>query len=227
MGKTAGSWASGNAANTATGDDRQPSLCPGQLLAGAVSSVQGEPGHACTSPWTPSAAPPSAALCVCVCGGGYGGGLALWTACKAGPRGPLSAQALGPRVRLLWTQPCQVRHCQGVWAGVLETPAQSTQWSGDPGPFLHLLGASTTSCVQQIEEHTTPREQMSRFSKQQRQVPGMRGTVGRQGRGWGWWPVSNWRALAHLEAPGLSPPLRGLDLREARNPDFHMHSADV
>lgn len=109
------------------GDDRLPSLCPGQLLAGAVSSVRGEPGHACTSPWTPLAASLNPALL-----GGGGNGLALLTACEAGPRGPISAQTLRPRVRLLWTQLCQVRHCQGAWA-VLVTPAKSTRGVGTLG----------------------------------------------------------------------------------------------
>lgn len=41
-------------------------------------------------------------------------------------RGPISAQTLGPRIRLLWTQRCQVRDYQEAWAGVQETPAHST-----------------------------------------------------------------------------------------------------
>lgn len=71
------------------------------------------------------------------------GGLAPSTAPEAGPGGPISAQTLGPRIRLLWTQRCQVRDCQEAWAGVQETPAHSTLGVGTLGCslifFEHLL----------------------------------------------------------------------------------------
>ena len=95
------------------------------------------------------------------------------TAPEAEPRDPISAQTVGPRIRLLLTQRCQGRHSQEAWTGVQETPAHST------------LGAGTLGCSLFFSKHS-----ILHGSSRSERNSGVTGTGG---------TVANRSALAHLE----------------------------
>lgn len=140
--EVAGSRVDEGTARTHSGREMTGSLpsSPRQLFAGAVSSVQGEPSHACTSlsdalvaplSWTPR-----------------------WAAgadSAAKPPGASFHTDPGPRIRLLPTQQSQGSRAQRPRRVASGRRPLRAPWSQDPVLPPRLLQASSTPLVQQAK----------------------------------------------------------------------------